>query len=162
VLTQCRKRLIAIDFITQKLGQVDVFLRRLCNDVLVFVPYILGFSHAVWYSMIDPEATSIVVYDPKAEIPQRPTAELISKELLFPDWFQKRMNKSLVSYFEQRYLTYHVITSKNALDDFSFNQFMEIINERVDREAEYQKVLRDKKLKNVSEVLSSEESSMSE
>ena len=39
VLTQCRKRDISIDFITQELWQIDVFIRRLC-------PYIEYFESA--------------------------------------------------------------------------------------------------------------------
>jgi len=38
ILTQCRKRKVSIDFITQELAQIDVFIRRL-------VPYVSRYQN---------------------------------------------------------------------------------------------------------------------
>lgn len=64
VLTQCRKREISLDFITQELWQIDVFIRRLCPYIEYFeeIPLIkwkLSLTRESIYYSKNPDSTSV-------------------------------------------------------------------------------------------------------
>lgn len=101
VLTQCRKRDISIDFITQELWQIDVFIRRLA-------PYIHYFQ-TLWFWMrkqsilysLDAEATSM-----RDEL----SFEEVDSSYLLPDsWALFFKKKTLKRFYDQKYLTKYVI-----------------------------------------------------
>lgn len=99
ILTQCRKRRISIDIITQELRQIDVFMRNLSpyvywyNDIFLWVR-----KQSVFY-MPNGDVTNVT--DEKVEE--------IDKEFLMPDRWQKLFNRGLQTFFDQRFLTYHII-----------------------------------------------------
>ena len=59
VLTQCRKRDISIDFITQELWQIDVFIRRLAPYIQYFQTLSFGLRKQSMLYSLDAEATSM-------------------------------------------------------------------------------------------------------
>ena len=100
VLTQCRKRDISVDFITQELWQIDVFIRRLCPYIEYFEKMPLWLTkQSILYSL-DVEGTSMKNEEMFDEIES-------SFLLPFSRWpiFDKRVK----DYYAQKYLTKFVI-----------------------------------------------------
>lgn len=103
VLTQCRKRNIEISCISQRLAQVDVFLKRLVG---IFHQFKLIWPAKLWLrreyikECIDPESNNI-------------DDELAYEELdsciLLPDKMSLFFHKDLQDYYNQKYLTYYVV-----------------------------------------------------
>ena len=105
VLTQCRKRDISIDFITQELWQIDVFIRRLCPYIEYFEKMPLWLTkQSILYSL-DVEWTSMKNEEMFEEIES-------SVLLPFSRWpiFDKRVKH----YYEQKFLTKKVIWYENV------------------------------------------------
>ena len=113
VLTQCRKRSIEINCISQRLTQVDVFLRRL---VWLFHVFKNVWNPKFWITKqmikecIDPESNNIdddLAYD------------TLESCVILPATRNPILNKKLTPYFEQKYLTYYVVwwSNKYANDD---------------------------------------------
>lgn len=100
VLTQCRKRDISVDFITQELWQIDVFIRRLCPYIEYFEKMPLWMTkQSILYSL-DVEWTSM-----KNEA----MFEEIESSLLLPFSRWPVFDKSVKHYYDQKYLTKKVI-----------------------------------------------------
>lgn len=100
VLTQCRKRDISVDFITQELWQIDVFIRRLCPYIEYFqkLPFWLT-KQSILYSL-DVEWTSMKNEEMFEEVES-------SRLLPFSRW--PVFNKKVIDYYNQKYLTKKVI-----------------------------------------------------
>lgn len=100
VLTQCRKRNIEIEFITQELWQIDVVIRRLTQYIQYYKLHSFGFRSQVMLYCNDP--SNVNINDPEA-------FEVLEKVYLLPDnivWF---FIKKLKGFYEQIYLTKYVI-----------------------------------------------------
>lgn len=105
VLTQCRKRDISVDFITQELGQIDVFIRRLCPYIEYFQKLPLWLTkQSILYSL-DVEWTSMKNEDMFEEVES-------SRLLPFSRW--PIFNKKVKDYYTQKYLTKFVIGYENV------------------------------------------------
>lgn len=118
ILTQCRKRYIQVDFITQELAQLDVFMRRLMPYVMNYERRLFGFQRATMYYFKVAEVS---------DIGDEMQVEEIESEYIRPDFVQKRFNKGLEDYFSQRYLTYYVIWKNRVLADYTFEDFYALI-----------------------------------
>ena len=97
ILTQCRKRNISIDIVTQRLWQIDVFIRRLCWVCTWYTDLFFGFRKVVYYDIWDGDKVNKKDFD------------VIYKDIQYPTWFNVRVNKNLQKYFDQRYLTNYVV-----------------------------------------------------
>ena len=105
VLTQCRKREISIDFITQELWQIDVFIRRLCPYIEYFEEKPLGLTkQSIFYSL---NADSTSMRDEGA-------FEEIESSYLLPFSWWPVFKPILKQYYEQRFLTKYVIGWKDV------------------------------------------------
>ena len=105
VLTQCRKRDISVDFITQELWQIDVFIRRLCPYIEYFQKLPLGLTkQSILYSL-DVEGTSMKNEEMFEEVES-------SWLLPFSRW--PVFNKKIKDYYNQKYLTKFVIGYENV------------------------------------------------
>jgi len=105
VLTQCRKRDISVDFITQELWQIDVFIRRLCPYIEYFQKLPLGLTkQSILYSL-DVEGTSMKNEEMFEEVES-------SWLLPFSRW--PVFNKKIKDYYDQKYLTKFVIGYENV------------------------------------------------
>ena len=105
VLTQCRKRDISVDFITQELWQIDVFIRRLCPYIEYFQKLPLGFSKQSMFYSLDVEWTSMHNEEMFEEVES-------SYLLPFSRW--PIFNKKIKEYYAQKYLTKYVIWWSNV------------------------------------------------
>ena len=105
VLTQCRKRDISVDFITQELWQIDVFIRRLCPYIEYFEKMPLGMTKQSIVYSLDVEWTSM-----KDET----KFEEIESSLLLPFSLWPIFDKSVKHYYDQKYLTKKVIGYENV------------------------------------------------
>ena len=122
ILTQCRKRNIQIFFITQELAQIDILIRRLVPNVYWYQKMILWFRRQVLYYFKTAETSDI--WD---EI----NVEVIEKELLYPNRYQKLIYPKIKQYFNQRFLTYHVVWSLNKLD-WNYDEFLSRLMPKLD------------------------------
>lgn len=105
VLTQCRKRDISVDFITQELWQIDVFIRRLCPYIEYFQKLPLWLTkQSILYSL-DVEGTSMKNEEMFEEVES-------SWLLPFSRW--PIFNKKVKDYYAQKYLTKFVIWYENV------------------------------------------------
>lgn len=118
MLTQCRKRYIQVDFITQELAQLDVFMRRLMPYVMNYEKRIFGLHRATMYYFKVSEVS---------DIGDEMNVEKLETEYLMPDKIQTLFNPKLKNYFDQRFLTYYVIWSNSVLKDYTFNKFMDLL-----------------------------------
>lgn len=118
MLTQCRKRFIQVDFITQELAQLDVFMRRLMPYVMNYEKRIFGLHRASMYYFKVSEVS---------DIGDEMNVEKLETEYLMPDKIQQFFNPKLKNYFDQRFLTYYVIGSNSVLQDYTFNKFMNLL-----------------------------------
>jgi len=105
VLTQCRKREISIDFITQELWQIDVFIRRLCPYIEYFEEKPLGLTKQSIFYCLDSDCTSM--RDENA-------FEEIESSYLLPFKRGPYFKPILKNYYEQRFLTKYVIGWKDV------------------------------------------------
>lgn len=135
VLTQCRKRSISIDFITQELGQIDVFIRRLCPYILYYenIPIIkwLECTRASIMYCLDPDTTSIRKED---------SFEEVESTLLLPFKRWIKFDKSLAWYSNQEYFTKKVIghwdvysstESDDLLQSYKYQEFQDIMDSKI-------------------------------
>ena len=100
VLTQCRKRDISIDFITQELWQIDVFIRRLAPYIQYFQTLSFGLRKQSMLYSLDAEATSM-----RDEL----SFEEVDSSYLLPDSWALFFKKKLQRFYDQKYLTKYVI-----------------------------------------------------
>lgn len=100
VLTQCRKRDISIDFITQELWQIDVFIRRLCPYIEYFEKMPLWLTRQSILYSLDVEGTSMK---------NEEMFEEIESSLLLPFSRWPVFDKRVKHYYEQKFLTKYVI-----------------------------------------------------
>ena len=100
VLTQCRKRDISVDFITQELWQIDVFIRRLCPYIEYFKKLPFWFTRQSIFYSLDVEWTSM--HDEEM-------FDEIEFSYLFPFSRWPIFDKSVKDFYAQKYLTKHVI-----------------------------------------------------
>ena len=98
--TQCRKRNIMINYITQDLAQLDVFMRRLCPNVTFYRRYFFFFTIALNLYYKVAEAT---------DIGDEYSVEIESRYFVRPDRLQKKLHPIIRPFFEQKYLTKYVI-----------------------------------------------------
>lgn len=105
VLTQCRKRDISVDFITQELWQIDVFIRRLCPYIEYFEKMPLWLTKQSIVYSLDVEGTSM-----KDET----KFEEIESSFLLPFSRWPIFDKSVKHYYDQKYLTKKVIGYENV------------------------------------------------
>lgn len=107
VLTQCRKRNIEINCVSQRVSQVDVFLKRL---VWIFHQYVLLFKKLG----IRKEYIKDCVNPDSNDINDENSYEILEECILLPDsvalWFHKDLNE----YYSQKYLTYYVVWGVNT------------------------------------------------
>lgn len=114
IITQCRKRRITIDFISQELAQLDVFIRRLTPLVLYYEKFIFWFKKAILFRALQNEATDVW---------QETAFEELDRTRLRPDNRVLFFNKKLKHYYEQKYLTYYVVWFTDVLKERTFEQF---------------------------------------
>lgn len=114
IITQCRKRRITIDFISQELAQLDVFIRRLTPLVLCYEKSFLGFKRAVLYYARANEWTDLW---------SETQFEEMDKTWIFPDKRVLFFNPDLKKYYDEKYLTYYVVWFTDILQWFTFEQF---------------------------------------
>lgn len=114
IITQCRKRRITIDFISQELAQLDVFIRRLTPLVLCYEKALFGFKRAVLYYARANEWTDLW---------SDTQFEEMDKNLVRPDKIVLRFNKDLQKYYDEKYLTYYVVWFTDILHWFTFEDF---------------------------------------
>ena len=100
VLTQCRKRDISVDFITQELWQIDVFIRRLCPYIEYFEKLPFGLSRQSILYSLDVEWTSMKNDE---------MFEVVEACYLLPFSWWPIFNKSVKDYYSQKFLTKKVI-----------------------------------------------------
>ena len=100
VLTQCRKREISIDFITQELWQIDVFIRRLCPYIEYFEEKPLWLTKQSIFYSLDAENTSMR---------NEGAFEEIESSYLLPFSRGPYFKPILKQYYEQKFLTKRVI-----------------------------------------------------
>lgn len=105
VLTQCRKRDISVDFITQELWQIDVFIRRLCPYIEYFEKMPLWMTKQSIVYSLDVEWTSM-----KDET----KFEEIESSILLPFSRWPIFDKSVKHYYDQKFLTKKVIGYENV------------------------------------------------
>lgn len=105
VLTQCRKRDISVDFITQELWQIDVFIRRLCPYIEYFEKMPLWMTKQSIVYSLDVEGTSM-----KDET----KFEEIESSILLPFSRWPIFDKSVKHYYDQKFLTKKVIGYENV------------------------------------------------
>lgn len=103
LLTQCRKRNIEIDCVSQKVSQVDVFLKRL---VWIFHQYSLIWNPRLWLRR---EYIKECINPDSNDIEDENSYEILESCILLPDKFSLLFNKDLKDYYSQRYLTYYVV-----------------------------------------------------
>ena len=136
VLTQCRKRSISIDFITQELWQIDVFIRRLCPYILYFedIPIIKNrlvcTRESIMYCL-DPDTTSVR---------KEESFEEVESTLLLPfNWWVK-IDRSLKWYSNQEYFTKKVIwhwdvysstESEDLLKSYKYDDFKSTMDSKI-------------------------------
>lgn len=142
IITQCRKRFIQVDFVTQELAQLDVFMRRLMPYVMNYEKRLFGFQRATMYYFKVAEVSDI--WDELK-------VEALETEYLRPDKIQKYFNKKLQHYFDQKYLTYHVIWVNEELKYYTFPMFLELVEKH--RQAFLQQIFLSSKknMKNVAD-----------
>lgn len=100
VLTQCRKREISIDFITQELWQIDVFIRRLCPYIEYFEKLPFGMTRMSILYNLNADCTSM----------RDETAfEEMESIMLLPNSRVPIFKPSIKWYYEQEFLTKYVI-----------------------------------------------------
>lgn len=111
LLTQCRKRKIEIDFISQKLSQVDVFLKRL---TWIFHEYKI-----IWKPSWDirKEYIKDCINVDSNDIDNPNDYSIEDWSILLPSKFSVLFNKDLNNYFEQSYLTNYVVWWKDVYCD---------------------------------------------
>lgn len=99
ILTQCRKRLITIYFITQELWQIDKFLRRLCPEVIVYNKETLWLfrKNLMYFKSTE-----------KSDIADEYNVEMLDTKIVWRDWLRLWFNKDLKEFFSQKYLTYFI------------------------------------------------------
>ena len=136
VLTQVRKREISIDFITQELSQIDVFIRRLCPYITYFNSRPFGFRSQYLFYCKDNE--SLDINDENA-------FESIKHTILVPDNWVLKLNRSLKKYYQQRRLTKWVIWWKSVLTN-SYEEFKWILLKQLENFRK-PKLLKDPKFK---------------
>lgn len=105
VLTQCRKRDISVDFITQELWQIDVFIRRLCPYIEYFEKLPLWLSRQSILYSLDVEWTSMR---------NEEMFEEVESSILLPFSWGPVFNKKIKDYYSQKYLTKFVIGYENV------------------------------------------------
>lgn len=105
VLTQCRKRDISVDFITQELWQIDVFIRRLCPYIEYFEKMPLWMTKQSIVYSLDVEWTSMK---------NEEMFEEIESSILLPFSRWPIFDKSIKHYYDQKYLTKKVIGYENV------------------------------------------------
>jgi len=120
ILTQCRKRLVSIYFITQELPQIDKFLRRLCPEVIVYTRWSLWL---VYKNLMYFKSTE------RSDIADDYNVEMLSSRIVWRDWLRLFFNKDLQKFFDQQFLTYYIC---GAWDIYSLDYawFFSFINNR--------------------------------
>lgn len=125
VLTQCRKRDISVDFITQELWQIDVFIRRLCPYIEYFEKLPLWLSRQSILYSLDVEGTSMK---------NEEMFEEVESSILLPFSRWPVFNKKVKDYYSQKYLTKFVIwyedvrytdEDKDAITSKRYSEFEE-------------------------------------
>lgn len=103
LMTQCRKRLIEVNFISQRVSQVDAFLKRL---TWIFHQYKI-----IWKSKRDIRIENIkeCINVDSNDIDNPDDYETLETCLLLPSRFSLLFNKELNNYFKQSYLTNYVV-----------------------------------------------------
>lgn len=120
ILTQCRKRLVSIYFITQELNQIDKFLRRLSPEVIEYRITSLGLVRKDLYYFKSTEQSDINdVYN----------VELLQSKLIWWDKLVLFFTPKLKNFFEQRFLTYYICWAKSTFS-MSYYDFLNFIKER--------------------------------
>lgn len=111
LLTQCRKRELWVDFITQELWQIEVFIRRLC-------PYIQYYQEAfrLWKDTVFVKESILYSKDvEQTTITNENWFEEVDYSFLLPfNWTARLKKKLLTPYFDQKYLTYYVVWSTDV------------------------------------------------
>lgn len=109
VLTQCRKRQIEIDCISQRVSQVDVFLKRLV--------WIFHYFKCLWNSWIRKEVILNCLNPDSNDLNDESSYEVLEESYLLPDKFALFFHKDLKDYYSQKYLTYYVVWGSNVYAD---------------------------------------------
>lgn len=132
VLTQCRKRDISIDFITQELWQIDVFIRRLCPYIEYFESAPLWLTKQSIYYCLDADTTSMRDEDKFDEV---------ESVYLLPFSRWPTFRPILKWYYEQKFLTKYVIWwediySTSESDDlttsYKYNDFKDLMMKKTE------------------------------
>lgn len=120
ILTQCRKRLVTIYFITQELWQIDKFLRRLCPEVIVYTRWSFNLTEKNLMYFISTE---------KSDVADEMNVECLSTQTIRRDWLRLFFDKSLQAFFDQKYLT-NFICGASDLYLWSYPEFKEFLSFR--------------------------------
>ena len=90
VMTQCRKRNMAFNFVSQELSQLDIFMRRLMPYIMYYKKRLFGFTLAYMFYFKVKETT---------DIGDEMKVEEIEKEYIRPDKIQLLFNKKLKLFY---------------------------------------------------------------
>lgn len=132
VLTQCRKRDISIDFITQELWQIDVFIRRLCPYIEYFESSYLWTTKQSIFYCLDSDTTSMR---------NEESFEEVESTYLLPFSWVPYIKPSIKWYYEQKYLTKKVIwnwdfySSTESEDEkisYKYKEFKEFMDKKIE------------------------------
>lgn len=129
ILTQCRKRMVTMYFITQELSQIDKFLRRLAPEVIMYTKWPLNLVYKSLYYFKSTE---------KSDISDEYNVEEISSRIVWWDKLVLWFNKDLQTFFDQRYLTNYVCWL-SSLFIMTYIDFFNFIKERRDSYLDYYK-----------------------
>ena len=131
VLTQCRKREISIDFITQELWQIDVFIRRLCPYIEYFEEKPLGLTKQTIFYSLDADNTSMRNED---------SFEEVESSYLLPFSRGPFFKPSLKQYYEQKFLTKYVIwgidvysstEDEESKVSYKYQEFKQLLDQKI-------------------------------
>jgi len=122
ILTQCRKRSVAIYIITQEVAQIDVIMRRLCPEIIYYEKAFPNSKKRQWFNRQ-------LLYNRNAENTDMKSpigVEVIEDDYIFPDKLRVLFNRHLIDYFEQKYLTLHVCWIQDVYnwDYYTFKNFI--------------------------------------
>lgn len=123
IMTQCRKRRIAVDFVTQELAQLDIFIRRLCPFVVNYSTLPFWFRVESLYYMKTAESTELWEDNVNTELVSSQYMRNNRRSLLF--------KPSLKDYFNQKHLTYYIIGADHLLDEFTYEDFEAWVKELI-------------------------------
>lgn len=129
LLTQCRKRLVTMYYITQELAQLDKQFRRLSPNIYIYSKWFWFWKRIdQWWTRKYQRTYKSHYYmtqrETTVDIENAFNSELIKETLIRPDPRRLFFNKKLKAFFDQKYLTNYICGS----NDVFFLSYWEFLN----------------------------------